>query len=74
MDIFIEQLSPKEWEKFCARMLRYHYGVNNFWEVPDAEKAIWQEGNIMQAGFQSLIGIVHFSLFYIPLNFDLLVK
>lgn len=38
MDIFIEQLSPKEWERFCARMLRYHYGANNFWEVPDADQ------------------------------------
>lgn len=38
MDIFIEQLTPKEWEKFCARMLRYHYGVNNFWAVPDTDQ------------------------------------
>jgi hypothetical protein len=38
MDILIEQLTPKEWEKFCARMLRYHYGVNNFWEVPDTDQ------------------------------------
>lgn len=38
MDIFIEQLTPKEWESFCSRMLRYHYGANNFWEVPDADK------------------------------------
>lgn len=38
MDIFIEQLTPKEWEMFCARMLRYHYGANNFWEVPDEDR------------------------------------
>ena len=40
MDIFIEQLNPKEWESFCARMLRQHYGANNFnfWEVPDEDQ------------------------------------
>ena len=38
MDVFIEQLTPKEWEEFCARMLRYHYGANNFWEVPDEDQ------------------------------------
>lgn len=38
MDIFIEQMTPKDWEWFCSRMLRYHYGANNFWEVPDADQ------------------------------------
>lgn len=38
MDIFVEQLTAKGWEEFCARMLRYHYGANNFWEVPDADQ------------------------------------
>jgi len=38
MDRFIEQLTPKEWEEFCARMLRSHYTANNFWEVPDADQ------------------------------------
>ena len=38
MDIFIEQLTPKEWERFCSRMLRYHYSANNFWEVPDTDQ------------------------------------
>lgn len=38
MDIFIEQLTAKGWEGFCARMLRHHYGANNFWEVPDADR------------------------------------
>jgi hypothetical protein len=35
---YIENLSPKEWEAFCAIMLRYHYQTKNFWEVPDQDK------------------------------------
>lgn len=38
MDAFVENLTPKEWEQFCSRMLRYHYGANNFWDVPDADQ------------------------------------
>lgn len=38
MDIFIEQLSPEEWEGFCERMLQYHYGPNHFWTVPDEDR------------------------------------
>ncbi len=38
MDIFIEQLTPKEWEGYCARMLRFHYVSNNFWDVPDTDR------------------------------------
>lgn len=35
---YIENLSPKEWEAFCAIMLRYHYTSKNFWEVPDEDQ------------------------------------
>lgn len=38
MDVFIEQLTPKEWEGFCEKMLQYHYGANNFWSVPDEDQ------------------------------------
>ena len=38
MDIFIEQLTPREWERFCENMIRFHYGVNNFWPVPDEDR------------------------------------
>ena len=38
MSTFIENLSPKEWEAFCAIMLRHHYTQKNFWEVPDEDQ------------------------------------
>ncbi len=38
MVTYVEKLSPKEWEAFCAIMLRYHYKAKNFWEVPDEDK------------------------------------
>lgn len=38
MATYAEKLSPKEWEAFCAIMLRYHYKAKNFWEVPDEDK------------------------------------
>ncbi len=38
MSAYIDNLSPKEWEEFCAIMLRYHYTQNNFWEVPDEDR------------------------------------
>ena len=38
MSTFIENLSPKEWEDFCAIMLRHHYTQKNFWEVPDEDQ------------------------------------
>ncbi len=38
MDVLIDKLSSKEWEAFCAIMLRYHYTANNFWEVPDKDR------------------------------------
>ena len=38
MSAYIENLSPKEWEAFCAIMLRYHYTPKNFWEVPDEDQ------------------------------------
>lgn len=39
MSAYIENLSPKEWEVFCAIMLRYHYTAQNFWEVPDEDQS-----------------------------------
>lgn len=38
MATYAEKLPPKEWEAFCATMLRYHYKAKNFWEVPDEDK------------------------------------
>ncbi|MDR7088591.1 hypothetical protein [Cellvibrio fibrivorans] len=38
MDAFIESLLPKEWESFCEKMLRQHYGAKNFWAVPDVDR------------------------------------
>ena len=37
MATYAEKLLPKEWEAFCAIMLRYHYKAENFWEVPDED-------------------------------------
>ena len=33
MSTYTEKLTPKEWDDFCANMLRYHYKAKNFWEV-----------------------------------------
>ena len=38
MDIYAEISTAKEWEGFCARMLRFHYGADNFWLVPDEDQ------------------------------------
>ena len=38
MSTYTDKFSPKEWEAFCAIMLRYHYKAKNFWEVPDEDK------------------------------------
>lgn len=38
MSTYIDKLSPKEWEEFCAIMLRFHYKAKNFWEVPDKDR------------------------------------
>ena len=35
MSKFYDQYNPKMWESFCEKMIRHHYGVNNFWTVPD---------------------------------------
>lgn len=37
MSSYVDNLSPKEWEKFCEIMLRQHYGAKNFWSVPDQD-------------------------------------
>lgn len=37
MSSIIDNLSPKEWEAFCEKMLRHHYGTRNFWSVPDQD-------------------------------------
>ena len=38
MSTFTDKLSPKEWEEFCAIMLRHHYNAKNFWVVPDEDR------------------------------------
>lgn len=35
MGSFTDNMTDKEWEKFCEVMLRYHYGQRYFWIVPD---------------------------------------
>lgn len=37
MSNFVNNLTPKGWEEFCEIMLRRHYGVRNFWSVPDQD-------------------------------------
>jgi hypothetical protein len=37
MGTMIDNMTPKEWEKFCEKMLRQHFGSRNFWPVPDED-------------------------------------
>ncbi|WP_342805838.1 hypothetical protein [Alteromonas sp. M12] len=37
MSSYTDDMTEKEWEEFCEKMLRYHYGQSNFWAVPDKD-------------------------------------
>lgn len=37
MDSFIENFTAKDWERFCANMIRKVYGRRNFYQVPDED-------------------------------------
>lgn len=37
MSSYTDDMSEKEWEAFCEKMLRFHYGQANFWSVPDQD-------------------------------------
>jgi len=34
---FIQSLTRSDWEPFCEKMLRQHYGARYFWKVPDED-------------------------------------
>lgn len=64
MSTYTDKLSPKEWEAFCAIMLRYHYTAKNFWEVPDQDKGD------LGLEFYTVDGTL-FQCYYPDLNIDM---
>jgi len=57
MNSFIQNLSRNDWEPFCEKMLRQHYGTKNFWKVPD------EDGGDLGLEFYTITGTI-FQCYY----------
>ncbi len=60
MSKFTDDMTEKEWEKFCETMLRSHYEQPYFWSVPDADSGDYgiefytADGTIFQCYYPDL--------------------
>lgn len=60
MSSFTENMTEKQWEKFCEIMLRQHYGQPYFWSVPDEDSGDYgiefytADGTIFQCYYPDL--------------------
>ncbi|MDT8399515.1 MAG: hypothetical protein RQ899_12940 [Pseudomonadales bacterium] len=64
MNEFVKNLSPKEWEGFCAKILRYKFTARNVYEVPDNDKGD------LGIEFFTVDGTI-FQCYYPELNIDM---
>jgi len=57
MSSYIANLSREDWEPFCEKMLRQHYGAKNFWKVPG------EDGGDLGLEFYTVTGTI-FQCYY----------